>query len=131
MMREPLLVMYAVRNKDGQYFRAKGYGGYGETWVDALSKARIYPRPAQARSRVTYFAEHFPSFGVPELVELRVTEIVALNESTRVKKSQQKKAAKRARWAENQAKSDLERAERKMKEAQAEIDRLRTGKSKP
>ena len=48
------LIMYAVRNRDGQYFRAKGYGGSGESWIEGLARARIYPRPGPARQVVTF-----------------------------------------------------------------------------
>lgn len=72
------LTMYAVRNQEGKFFRAKGYGGYGNTWVDDLKKAKIYPRIGQARSRVTFFANTYPQYGIPDLVELRVTEMIAV-----------------------------------------------------
>jgi len=123
--KEPLLVLYAVRNRDGKYFHAKGYGHCGATWVDDIKKARIYPRPGPARARVTYFVTNYPQFGVPELVELRVTEVVAAKEEDRVQKSQQRKQAAEARRAERQAKYDLERAEHKLKEAQDELNRLK------
>lgn len=128
MSDEPLLVLYAVRNRDGKYFHAKGYGHCGATWVDDIKKARIYPRPGPARSRVTFFVTNYPSFGMPELVELHVTRVVALDEASRVQKSLQKMRTAEARREARQAKYDLERAERKMAEAQAEIDRLRKAK---
>lgn len=28
--REWIMILYVVKNQDGQYFRAKGYGGYGK-----------------------------------------------------------------------------------------------------
>ena len=40
--------LYAVRSKDGKYFRAKGYGGYGESWVDDIKNARLYKKLSQA-----------------------------------------------------------------------------------
>ena len=39
-MSEPLLKMYAVRNSDGLYFRARGYSGYGKMWVEDLKFAK-------------------------------------------------------------------------------------------
>jgi hypothetical protein len=51
------LQFYAVRH-DGKYFRRRGYGGSGEQWVDELARATIYPKRAQAVSRVTWWARH-------------------------------------------------------------------------
>ena len=46
------LELYVVRNKEGKYFRTKGYSGYGDTWVDDIQKAKVYPKIGQARSRL-------------------------------------------------------------------------------
>jgi hypothetical protein len=124
-MSQVLMVLYAVRNRDGQYFRAKGYGGYGETWVDSLSKARIYPKPGPARGQVTYFATNHPTYGVPELVELRVTEVVALDETARVQKSRDRKAKQEAAWKERDALHEREVAQRQLNEARDTLERLR------
>ena len=93
------LVLYAVRNKDGWYFRAKG-GGLRGNWVDSLKKARIYSKPGPARAQVTFFANNYPKYGVPELVELRVTEVVTLNEDVRVKKSMNRKPRHKKRFGD-------------------------------
>jgi hypothetical protein len=131
IMSDPtLLVLYAVRNRDGQYFRAKGYGGCGATWVDSLQKARIYPKPGPARRQVTFFATTYPSYGVPELVELHVKSVVAANETERVRKSIEKKAKAAAAWEERQAKRELERAQEKLDEAQREFERLKNAPKK-
>lgn len=90
-MSEPLLKFYAVRNKEGKYFRAKGYGGYGETWVDDIKKAKIYSKPGGARGVITWFYNNYPEYGVPDLIELGVTDVVILNEEKRVLKSAKKK----------------------------------------
>jgi len=121
---EPLLKMYAVRNRDGQFFRNKGYGGSRSTWVDGLQKARIWPKPGPARSQVTFFATSYPQYGVPELVELRVTEVAVLDESARVQKSIDRKAKKAAERAKRHAEWERDQAERKLKEAQSTLARL-------
>lgn len=120
-----LLTLYAVQNRDGQYFRAKGYGGSGETWVDSLTQARIYPRPGPARGQATFFATNYPSYGVPKLVELRVTEVAAFDETSRVQKSQQRKAKREAEWADEAAAYAKQKAECQLKEAQETLKRLR------
>lgn len=81
------LELYVVRNKQGKYFRSKGYGGYGSNWVDELKKAKIYPKIGPARSQVTFWANNYPDYGTPEIVVLTVTTSRVLNEEERVKKA--------------------------------------------
>lgn len=81
------LELYAVRNKKGQYFRSKGYGGYGPSWVNELQKAKIYPKIGPARSQVTFWANNYPGFGTPEIIVLTVSVTKVLNEEERVKKA--------------------------------------------
>ncbi len=35
------LEVYVVQNAQGQFFRAKGYGGSGKTWVDDINQANM------------------------------------------------------------------------------------------
>lgn len=56
---EPI-VLYAVKNQEGQWFRRKGYGGMGESWTDKFSAARVYQTIGGARGTVTWFAKHYP-----------------------------------------------------------------------
>ena len=73
--------LYVVRNKEGKFFRAIGYGGSGGNWVDSLDRAKFYPKRGQAASRVTFFFKHYPQFGCPEILEfdLNVADAVVLN----------------------------------------------------
>lgn len=112
-----LMTLYAVRNKEGKWFRAKGFGGSGASWVDSLTKAKIYPKIGQARSRVSFFANNYPEYGIPEIVELYVTTSKVLDETKRVKKVQAQRIKKEedykkrmAEWKLEQAKWDLEQA---------------------
>lgn len=121
---EPILKLYAVRNKDGKYFRAKGFGGYGDTWVDDIRKAKIYPKIGQAKSRCTWFANEYPKYGIPDVIEFSVTSAQVLDQTEQVAKAKakkEKKIAKRQLWEKeynlSKARSDLERA-------QKEIERL-------
>lgn len=66
--------IYVVRNSDGQYFRSKGFGGYGKTWVDKLESARLYTKLGQAKSRVTWFAREYPKFPAPSIVSWELDE---------------------------------------------------------
>lgn len=65
--------LYVVINSDGHYFRRKGYGGYGDTWVASMNTARVYAKLSQARSVVTFFANSYPQYPTPKIVRLQVT----------------------------------------------------------
>ena len=41
---EESIKLYAVRNKKGFWFRAKGYGGHGNSWVESLNDAKLYTK---------------------------------------------------------------------------------------
>ena len=122
-----LMTLYAVRNKEGKWFRAKGFGGCGASWVESLTKAKIYPKIGQARSRVSFFANNYPQFGIPEIVELYVTTSKVLDETKWVKKVQAQRIKKEedykkrmAEWKLEQAKIDLDRAEKTVADLEKE-----------
>ena len=66
--------LYVVVNSDGQFFRSKGFGGYGKTWVAELEKARFYTKLGQAKSRVTWFAREYPEFPAPSIAYWELDE---------------------------------------------------------
>lgn len=79
------MTIYLVQN-NGQFFRAKGYGGSGDSWVDTMDKARIYTKIGPAKATVTFFARQYPQFGTPQILafELDVTKatVMDMTEST-------------------------------------------------
>jgi len=85
------LKFYIIKSKDGKYFRAKGYGGYGESWVGDIQSARVYQRIGPARTQVTFWAAEYPDYGVPDIIELTVSESKVLDEGNRVQKAIKKK----------------------------------------
>jgi hypothetical protein len=113
--------MYAVRNKQGQWFRRKGYGGYGSNWVDDIAQARIYLKPGPARGQIGYYAKNFPDFGVPDLVKLQVTQIEIVDETERVMKSQRKAQKDLVRRDARQKKRELEWAKQEVDRANARL----------
>lgn len=119
------LILYAVRNSKGQYFRAKGYSGSGATWVDDINKAKIYGRTGGARGTITWFANNHPKYPTPDLIKLTVTGIEVIDETKRVEKAKQKKAEQEANRKKAQAEYDLKEAERKFAEAQANLAKLK------
>ena len=120
-----LLVLYAVSNSKGQFFRAKGYNGSGATWVDDINQAQIEGKIGSARATITWFANYQPKYQTPDLLKLTVTGIEVLDETQRVKKAQEKKAKEEAYRKEAQAKQAIEYAEKNLKEAQERLNQLK------
>lgn len=81
------LKFYAVKNKEGKFLRSKGYGGYGPSWVDDITKAKIYPKPGPARGQITWWASAYPEYGIPALIELYIGAVIEINEEERVNKA--------------------------------------------
>jgi hypothetical protein len=115
------LTIYAVRNREGRYFRAKGYLSRGASWVDGLETARLYVKLGPARSIVSWFAKNHPTYGVPLIVEFTATETKVLDESERVAKGVAKRMERelkeRAYWTSEERERDereLERLKRKL-----------------
>jgi hypothetical protein len=114
------LVLYVVRNAKGQYFRAKGLSGSGDSWVDDINKAKIYGKIGGARGTVTYFAQN-PKFPIPDIIKLTVTGMEVIDETSRVQKVLNKKAKEEQEQKARRAKRELEDAERKLAEAHAKL----------
>lgn len=125
-MAEPQLELYAVRNKEGQWFHRKGYGGMGESWVDDFVKARIYNRIGPARAIITFFAKKWPEYGVPDLVRLVISKAELVDEAERVAKRNKKEAEWKARADERYAKQELQRAQKALEHAQGKVEDLKS-----
>jgi hypothetical protein len=117
------LKFYAVRSKDGKWLRTKGYSGSGDSWVDDIKKAKIYPRIGPARSQVTWWSNNYPDYGIPELIELHCTNGIILEEKERVQKAIEKKKQdiinaeiSHREWEIEQAQNQLKKAQKKLKE---------------
>jgi len=117
------LVLYAVRNSDGQWFRRKGYGGYGKTWCGEFHKARIYTAPKGARGVVTWFARQYPDYPPPHLVALHIGAVEVIDESDRLKKvfvdhvtQKARRDARHKQMLLHQAQLDLDEAQRRIEE---------------
>jgi len=127
-MKEALLTFYAVKSKDGKYLRSKGYsggsGGNGKNWVDEIKKAKVWGKIGAARAQVTWWADNYPKYGIPDLIELRVTEAVVLDEEQRVKDSIRKKEEAKLRREKEWREYELEQAKKKLQETQVRIKKL-------
>ena len=124
-----VLVLYAVRNSEGKFFRAKGYNGGGETWVADINKAKIYGKIGGARGTITYFAND-TKYPVPDLLKLTVGSIEVIDETKRVQKAKEKKAIAEAAYNKRIADQRFENAQRNLRDAQAEVERIKRQQNK-
>jgi hypothetical protein len=123
---DPLqLSVYIVRNQEGKYCRTKGYGGYGSTWVDDILKAKVYTKLSGARTRVGYFANAWPQYGVPSIIKLMVTEVEVLDEADRVAKSREDKRKKKLAREASIQRAKLRHAQESYDRAKKELDKLK------
>ena len=122
---EIYMEFFAVKSYDGKYFHNVGYSHYGKTWVDDLSKAKIYGKIGQARARVTWFSQHHPEYPMPVIVKIIANEAIILNEEERVKNAILKKEEKRLIREKHFADAALKNAEREFKIAKDKLEKLK------
>ena len=119
------LEFYVVINSTGQFFRAKGYSGVGESFVNDVKKCRVYGKIGPARSIVTYFANAHPNYPTLQIIKLNIAGYEVLDETVRVQKAKEAKIrAKVAREAQD-AKWNLLAAEKALKKAQDDLNKLK------
>lgn len=118
---------YAVRNKDGKWFRRKGYGGYGETWVDDLKSARIYNKPGPARAQISFFYNNWPDYDIADLVEFSVGSFEIIDERDRVLGVKKKKEEEARKYKIQARQREVEMAKAKLEEAKKELRELQDG----
>lgn len=104
--------VYMVRSQDGKWFRAKGLGGSGDSWVSDVKKARVYTKIGPARSCVTWWTNNYPEYGSPDVVEIPAEYGYILDEKTRIQKNIEKKE-------EQIRQSELKKQQKKLTDAQA------------
>jgi hypothetical protein len=132
------LVLYAVRSQQGQYFRAKGYEGYGSSWVPTLQDAKIYGKIGPAKRQATFWGSHYPKFGTPDVIKITLASLEVIDQKARVDKFKIKKAQEEAREKERRAKdkikraqADIAKAKRDMEAAKKEIEKIGSDMSNP
>lgn len=89
--------LYAVRSKDGKWLRSKGQNGYGNSWVDKFADAKVWNKPRSAKAQITYWANNYPQYGVPDLVEIVSGVINYIDYSEAARKSKERKEAQEKR----------------------------------
>ena len=113
------LLIYVVRSKDGKYLKSRGYNGSGEHWVTDINKAKIYTKKQTATSQITWWANNYPKYGIPDLIPLTAVAGEPVDQEERVKESQRKKEieeTKRKLWS----------AQRRYDESLRELERSKT-----
>lgn len=123
-MNDIILKLYAVRNQEGKFFRSKGCGGYGDSWVDSINKGKIYPRIGPAKSVATYWSRSCPKFGVPEVVELHVMNMVVIDQTKRIAKANRAEEKRLAKWEAEENERKLQQAKKDYEKARKELERL-------
>jgi hypothetical protein len=106
------LEFHVVINSEGKYFRAKGFGGYGDTWVNDIRKAKVYPKIGQARSRVTWFANEFPKYPPPMILKFSAAGMLLLDEERQRRRAEQEL---------EQATKNMEAAQERLREAKRKV----------
>ena len=105
--------VYIVRNQSGQFFRAKGQSGHGQSWVDDIDKARLYTKIGPAKATVTFFTKEWPQYGTPSILafELDVSKatVMDMEESTSKRIAAKKQAElKREKERTRREQADLQ-----------------------
>jgi hypothetical protein len=109
------LNFYAVRNHDGKWLRRKGYGGYGDCWVNELKQARIYNRSGGARGQISWWYQNYPKYGCPDLVIFTASITEVVNEADKLDKKKIKKEKAEGIYR-------LSLAQERLKEAQKAVE---------
>lgn len=118
--------LYLIKSKDGKYYRSKGYGGYGNNWVDKPEQAKIFTRLGTARQIVSWWANAYPEFGAPQLVKLIVTKEEAipvdLNEIKRNKLKRELATEKRSlKWKQQRSLGESNETQRNIDKLEKQI----------
>ena len=144
------LTFYVVKSKDGKYLRSTGIGG-GEHWVSEIKKAKVWNKIGPAKAQVTFWANHYPDFGVPEIIPFLATPQEPMNLEEHVKKSLRKKTLENLNkkrweaekewsnanvelkrnptgWRNGQAKESAEKARKKLDSILKSIEEVKNGK---
>lgn len=98
------LYFYAVMSQDGKYYKSRGMGGYGDRWVDDLSRARIYPKIGQAKGQITYWSKYEKEYGIPRLVVLKVTIDDVLDQEEYIQSKKEKEKQREEKVKKNPCK---------------------------
>lgn len=103
--------LFVLRNREGKFFKSKGYGGYGPSWRDGIENAKFYTKIGPAKAQVTYWFKNHPEFGCPELLvfDCDPAKATILNMESQTKQAMKKGELEKARQVVREAEYDLNR----------------------
>lgn len=102
--------LYVLRNKAGQFFKSKGFGGYGPSWREKLEDAKFYTKIGPAKAQVTYWFKNHPQFGCPDLLVFNCdpTNATVLNMESQTAQAVKKGELEKARQVVRTASKNLD-----------------------
>lgn len=106
------IVFYAIINHENKFLRRKGYGGYGNSWIDNIGAARIYPKIGTAKAQITFWGKNYPQYPTPKLVEITGSITSIIEQGDRVKNAIDKERELENRHALYRAQIEYERAKK-------------------
>lgn len=118
------LKIYLIRNSSDQYYRRLGQVGYGSCWTDDAGSASVWTTMPPARSRISWFSNHYPDFPIPDLIEIAAGTVTVLDETERIAKSKARIRKAKEEQDVRSKKHALERAERELDEAKANLAKI-------
>lgn len=74
---------------------------------------------------VSYFANNYPSFGVPEIIHFEAKAVAIMDEAKRVKDAKSKREEQEAARQAAKSKRELEEAQKRARDAQENLKRVR------
>lgn len=118
------MIIYFIRNKSGKFFRSKGYGGYGDSWVDTMEKAKMYTRIGTAKAQITFWFRRYPLLGCPDLLSFSIdpAAVTVIDMTDDTVKRIQKATIKELRREERNREWRLESAQRDLDKARAKVE---------
>jgi len=119
------LKLYAIKSKDGKWFKSRGQGGIGPRWVDGIDQAKIYSKPGPAKGVITYWGSNYPGFDTPDLVEITAKEFEVIDQTDRVNKVKEDREAKRLIAEAKNKQRKLERAQEEADRANKKLEELK------
>lgn len=140
MNKSKELTLYVVQNHQGLYFRAKGYGGSGQSWVDDLEKAKIYTKISSARRVVGFWSnpKNFirggivcKPFSTPTIIKLTVSNMEVIDgveeqkiREERLKMKEIREKERRVQYLKNDLQQQIQEKERLEKEIEKAMEEI-------
>lgn len=116
------LKFYAILSQDGKWFRARGMNGTGSSWTDDIKNAKVYSKPGPARGIISWWHDNYPTFGIPQLVELPISEANVIDESERVQKTSAQRKQKEHKRVIEQKKREIEALNRSIARQEQQME---------